>query len=54
MHFRILGQLVLAMIMLADQHVLYYAPVLIISGTIAGIVTGILAVAITYRVNIDK
>lgn len=49
-----MGQLVLAMIMLADQHVLYYAPVLIISGTIAGIVTGILAVAITYRVNIDK
>ncbi len=49
-----MGQLVLAMFMLSDQHVLYYAPVLIISGTIAGIVTGILAVAITYRVNIDN
>lgn len=49
-----MGQLVLAMFMLSDQHVLYYAPVLIISGTIAGIVTGILAVAITYRVNIGN
>ena len=49
-----MGQLILAMFMLSDQHVLYYAPVLIISVTIAGIVTGILAVAITYRVNIDK
>lgn len=49
-----MGQLILAMFMLSDQHVLYYAPVLIISGTIAGIVTGILAVAITYRVNIGN
>lgn len=49
-----MGQLILAMFMLSDQHVLYYSPVLIISGTIAGIVTGILAVAITYRVNISN
>ena len=45
------GQLLAAMIVLENQNIIYYLPVLIISGAATGIVTGIAAAFITKRVR---
>lgn len=44
-----IGQLSVAFLMLENQKVLYYAPVLIISGTVAGALIGVLAAMIIKK-----
>jgi len=45
------GQIVVAGFMLETASLIYYLPVLAISGIVAGIVVGILAASITIRLN---
>lgn len=48
-----IGQIAMACIVLQTDVIRYYLPFLILSGTIAGVVIGILAAVIIKRVNID-
>lgn len=47
--FHNVGQIIVAMIVLETQSLIYYLPVLIISGLVAGVVIGILAAEIIKR-----
>lgn len=46
-----LGQLLVAAVLMENQNILYYAPVLLISGTVTGIVVGIVAAFVTKSVK---
>lgn len=48
-----IGQIAMACLVLQTDVIRYYLPFLVLSGTIAGIVIGILASIIIKRVNID-
>ena len=48
------GQIAAASFMLSTNVVVYYLPFLLVSGTIAGIVVGIVAAILVKRVNIHK
>ena len=47
--FHNVGQIIVAMIVLETQSLIYYLPVLIISGLVAGVIIGILAAEIIKR-----
>lgn len=49
--FHNIGQLILATIVIESVNMLYYAPILIISGTITGVLIGILAKSILAKVK---
>ena len=49
-----LGQIAMACIVLETDIIGYYAPFLVLSGTIAGIVTGIAAAILIKRINLDN
>lgn len=48
------GQIIVAMIVLETQSLIYYLPVLIISGLVAGVIIGILAAEIIKRLPKEK
>lgn len=52
--FHNVGQIIVAMIVLETQSLIYYLPVLIISGLVAGVVIGILAAEIIKRLPKEK
>jgi heptaprenyl diphosphate synthase len=45
------GQILLAMWILETESLLYYLPVLMVSGIVAGIVIGLLSALITKRIK---
>lgn len=45
------GQIFAAMLVLDNQNIIYYLPVLIVSGVVSGIITGIAAALITKRIG---
>ena len=49
-----IGQIVVACILLETNFVIYYLPFLLLSGTIAGIVIGIVSALVIKRVRIKK
>ena len=49
-----IGQIVVACILLETNFVIYYLPFLLLSGTIAGIVIGIVSALVIKRVKIKK
>jgi len=49
--FHNVGQIIMAMIIVESANLVYYLPVLIISGLIAGVLVGILAAVITKRLQ---
>lgn len=51
--FHNIGQLIVALITLDGINLMYYLPVLIISGTLCGCLTGILAGMVLDRFNVD-
>ncbi|MBR4754861.1 MAG: Gx transporter family protein [Lachnospiraceae bacterium] len=52
--FHNVGQIIVAMIVLETQSLIYYLPVLIISGLVAGVIIGILAAEIIKRLPKEK
>lgn len=52
--FHNVGQIIVAMIVLETQSLIYYLPVLIVSGLVAGVVIGILAAEIIKRLPKEK
>jgi heptaprenyl diphosphate synthase len=52
--FHNVGQIIVAMIALETQSLIYYLPVLIISGLVAGVIIGILAAEIIKRLPKEK
>ena len=48
-----IGQILMAMLILGTAGVLYYLPVLLIAGTVAGALIGLAAAYLTKRVDID-
>ena len=49
--FHNVGQIIIAIIVVSTTSLVYYLPVLIISGTVAGVLIGILGSAILKRLN---
>ncbi len=49
-----LGQIMVAAILLSNARIFYYMLILVIAGTFAGIVTGILAKTVMERVDFNK
>lgn len=49
--FHNIGQLLVAAVLMENQNILYYAPVLLVSGTVTGIVIGIAAAFVTKSVK---
>lgn len=49
--FHNIGQLIVAMLIVENEKILYYLPVLMISGVLAGIIIGLLSGVITKRVS---
>lgn len=49
--FHNVGQILVAMLVVENAKLLYYLPVLILSGTIAGVAIGILAATLTKRLE---
>ena len=47
------GQILMACILLETNIITYYLPVLILSGTLAGIVIGLLASVMVSRIRLD-
>ena len=48
------GQIIAASILLETNVVIYYLPFLLVSGTIAGIVVGVVAAILVKKVKIRK
>ena len=49
-----IGQILTAMILLETSQIIFYLPVLLISGTVAGVVIGIIAAVIAKRLEFIK
>ncbi len=49
-----IGQILCAIVILGTKRLIYYLPVLLVSGTLAGIVIGIIAGVIITRINPEK
>lgn len=52
--FHNIGQIIVAIFVLETAGLIYYLPVLCISGTVAGILVGLLAGILVQRINLDK
>ena len=52
--FHNIGQIVVAVFVLETAGLIYYLPILCISGTVAGILVGIVSGIIAKRINLDK
>lgn len=48
------GQILAAMVLMDTAQIVYYLPVLVISGTVAGVVIGIVSAILVKRVPVDK
>jgi len=52
--FHNIGQIIVAIFVLETAGLIYYLPVLCISGTVAGILVGLLAGILVQRINLNK
>ena len=49
-----IGQILCAMVLMGTKQIIYYLPVLFVSGTLAGIVIGVIAGVLTRRIRGNK